>query len=130
MKARSSHWRCSITKVFLKISQNSQGYICSRVYFLIKKLWHRCFHVNFAKYLRTRFLQNTSGGRFWKASEPFCKSDLQKALLMQKQCLKINAYVFKIPKWQWKNENVNINLSPWSYEKYAKKTRQNVLCIR
>ena len=25
------------------------------------KLWHRCFLVNFAKYLRTHFLQNTSG---------------------------------------------------------------------
>ena len=28
---------------------------------LKKKLWHRCFSVNFAKFLRTRFLQNTSG---------------------------------------------------------------------
>ena len=29
---------------------------------LIKKcLWHRCFPVNFAKFLRTYFLQNTSG---------------------------------------------------------------------
>ena len=26
-----------------------------------KKLWHRCFPVNFAKFLRTPFLQNTSG---------------------------------------------------------------------
>ena len=28
---------------------------------LKKKLWHRCFPVNFAKFLRTPFLQNTSG---------------------------------------------------------------------
>ena len=28
---------------------------------LKKKLWHRCFPVNFAKLLRTPFLQNTSG---------------------------------------------------------------------
>ena len=28
---------------------------------LKKRLWHRCFPVNFAKFLRTRFLQNTSG---------------------------------------------------------------------
>ena len=28
---------------------------------LKKKLWHRCFSVNFAKFLRTLFLQNTSG---------------------------------------------------------------------
>ena len=31
-----------------------------------KRLQHRCFPVKFAKFLRTRFLQNTSGGCFWK----------------------------------------------------------------
>ena len=31
---------------------------------LKKRLWHRCFLVNFAKSLRTPFLQNTSGGCF------------------------------------------------------------------
>ena len=29
-----------------------------------KKLWHRCFLVNFAKFPRTFFLQNTSGQLF------------------------------------------------------------------
>ena len=29
-----------------------------------KRLWHRCFPVNFAKFLRTLFLQNSSGGCF------------------------------------------------------------------
>ena len=28
---------------------------------LKKRLWHRCFPVNFAKFLRTPFLENTSG---------------------------------------------------------------------
>ena len=28
---------------------------------LKKRLWHRCFPMNFAKFLRTPFLQNTSG---------------------------------------------------------------------
>ena len=37
-------------KVFLEISQKSQ-----------KNTWHRCFPVNFAKFPRTTFLQNTSG---------------------------------------------------------------------
>ena len=57
--------------VFLEISQNSQENTCSRVSFnkvaglrsatLIKKrFWHRCFPVNFAEFLRTYFLQNTS----------------------------------------------------------------------
>ena len=28
-------------------------------------VWHGCFHVNFAKFLRTPFLPNTSRGCFW-----------------------------------------------------------------
>ena len=51
--------RCSVEKVFLEISQNSQENTCARVSFtrpatlLKKRLWHRCFPVNFAKFLRT-----------------------------------------------------------------------------
>ena len=30
----------------------------------LKRLWHRCLPLNFAKFLRTLFLQNTSGGCF------------------------------------------------------------------
>ena len=48
--------RCSVKKAFLEILQNSQGNICARVSFLKKRLWHRCFPVNFAKFLRTSFL--------------------------------------------------------------------------
>ena len=55
--------RCSVKKVFLAISQNSQK---NRLFFnkvarlrpatlLKKSLWHRCFSVNFAKFLRTAF---------------------------------------------------------------------------
>ena len=41
-------------KVFLEISQNSQKNTCGRGSFLIKlHAWHRCFPVNFAKFLRT-----------------------------------------------------------------------------
>ena len=34
---------------------------------LLKKrqIWHRCFPVNFAKFVRTPFLQNTSGRLLW-----------------------------------------------------------------
>ena len=52
--SRSSHWRCSVKKVFLEILQNSQENIYARAYFLIKL--QACFPVNFAKYLRTPFL--------------------------------------------------------------------------
>ena len=66
--------RRSVKKVFLEISQNSLENTCHRASFLIKlqtlfkkRLWHRCFPVNFAKFLRTPFLQNTSGRLcFWK----------------------------------------------------------------
>ena len=34
---------------------------CRPQVLLKKRLWHRCFPVNFAKFLRTSFLQNTSG---------------------------------------------------------------------
>ena len=57
---RSSHRRCSVKKVFLEISQNLQENTYARVSFSKKRLWHRCFPVNFPKFLRTPFLQNTS----------------------------------------------------------------------
>ena len=64
--------RCSVKKLFLEISQNSHENTCARVSFWIKldvfdlslrpanflwkRLWHRCFPVNFVKFLRTPFL--------------------------------------------------------------------------
>ena len=56
--------------MFLEISQNSQENTCARVSdhrpatLLKKRLWHRYFPVNFAKFHRTTFLQNTSGRLF------------------------------------------------------------------
>ena len=49
--------RCFVKKVFLEISQNSQEGTCARVSatLLKKRLWHRCFPMNFAKFLRTPF---------------------------------------------------------------------------
>ena len=70
---RSSRRSCSVKKVFLEILQNSQENTCARDSFfnkvaglrpatLFKKsLWHRCFTVNFAKFLGAPLLQNTSG---------------------------------------------------------------------
>ena len=42
---------------------------------LKKRLWHRCFPVNFAKLLKTPFLQNTSG-------RLLLNSDIEKSILM------------------------------------------------
>ena len=59
----------SVKQVILETSQNSQENTYATVSFLIKlqrpatvlkkRPWHRCFPVNFAKYLRTPVLQNT-----------------------------------------------------------------------
>ena len=56
-------------KVFLEISPNSQENTYASVSFLIKlpaccnflkkRLWHRCFPVNFVKFLRTPFFYRT-----------------------------------------------------------------------
>ena len=70
MGYRSSHQKCSIKTLFLKISQNSLENTCARVCFwinlhlqgegaggravtLLKKwLWHRCCPVNFVEFSR------------------------------------------------------------------------------
>ena len=48
--------RCSVKKVFLEISQNSPRKCLRPATLLKKRLWHRCFSVNFAKFLGTPFL--------------------------------------------------------------------------
>ena len=69
---RSSHQRCSLKKVFFKNFTKFTGkHLCWSLFFnkvsglrpailLKKKLQQRCFPVNFVKFLRTSFLQNTS----------------------------------------------------------------------
>ena len=55
--------------------------------FIKNRLWHRCFPVNFVKFIRAPFLQNTSGRlllanitfinyRHWRFDEILCKSFL------------------------------------------------------
>ena len=39
--------------------------LLTKSFFKKKRLWHRCFPVNFAKFVKTPFLQNTSGGCFY-----------------------------------------------------------------
>ena len=65
---RSSHRRCSVKKGVLRNFAKFTGkHLCQRLFFnkvaglrpatlLKKSLWHRCFPVNFAKFLRTPFL--------------------------------------------------------------------------
>ena len=70
---RSSHQRCSVKKGVLRNFKKftgkhlSQSLIFNKVAglrpatLLKKRLWHRCFPVNFVELLKTLFLQNTSG---------------------------------------------------------------------
>ena len=70
---KSSHRMCSVRKGFLRNFTKFTGkHLCQSLFFnkvtglrlatlLKKKLWLRCFLVIFAKFLRTTFLQKTSG---------------------------------------------------------------------
>ena len=64
---RSSHRRYSVKKGVLKDFVKSlgkhlrQSLSFNKVSFLKKRFWHRCSPVNFAIFLRTHFLQKTSG---------------------------------------------------------------------
>ena len=53
--------RCSVKKVFLEISHNSQEkHLCQSLFFNKVAGLRTCFPVNFAKFLRTPCLKNTS----------------------------------------------------------------------
>ena len=71
--AGSSHQRCSMEKGGLRnFTEFTGNHLCQSLFFnknagvrpttlLKRRLWHRCFPVNFVKFLRTPFLQNISG---------------------------------------------------------------------
>ena len=77
-KTRSSkNWRSSLKKLFIKVLQYPQEYICVGVYFLMKlltlltnfikkRLQHRCFPVHIAKFLRNLFWRLSGNGCFCK----------------------------------------------------------------
>ena len=70
---RNSHQSCSIMKGAPRNFANFTGnHLCQSLFLnkvavqrsttlLKKRLWHRCFPLNFAKFLWTLFLQNSSG---------------------------------------------------------------------
>ena len=63
---RSSYQRCSMWKsVFRNFTKFTRKHLCQNLFLnkvlSKKRLWHRCFPVNFAGFLRTLFLQNISG---------------------------------------------------------------------
>ena len=74
---RSSHQRCSIKKSVLRNFVKFTGkHLCQSLFFdkvaglrpatlLKKRLWHRCFPVNFATFVRTPFLTEHLRWLFW-----------------------------------------------------------------
>ena len=72
MKSEVVYQRCSIRNGVLKNFANFTGkHLCQSLFYikvaylelailLEKRIWHRYFPVNFAKFLRVPFLQNTS----------------------------------------------------------------------
>ena len=78
LTSRSSHQRCSVKKMFSKISQNLQENTCARVSYLIKlqtvgkkETQTQMFSCDFCEILKYLFLQSTSSGCFW-TSKRFC----------------------------------------------------------
>ena len=91
---RSGHRRCSVRKdVLINFAKFTGKHLCQGLFmsgakacnFIKQRLWHRSFPVNFAKVLRTPFLQNTSGQlllcRLNRVSDYYAKSIYIKVFL-------------------------------------------------
>ena len=81
---KSSYRKYSIKKVFLQISHNSlqksvPDWSCRCQYrtLLKKRHWQRDFPLNFAKFLRTSFLQNTFGQLLLDILQNICSTEYQ-----------------------------------------------------
>ena len=82
-QARSSHWRCSVKKGVLKNFAKFTGkHLCQSLSFnkvaglrsatlLKKRLWRRCFPVNFAKFLAFNFIKKETLSQVFSCE--FCK---------------------------------------------------------
>ena len=89
--------RCSVKKVFLKISQNSKENTCHAISFVTqlqasglqlyqKKLRDKYFPVSFEKFLRTLFLKNTTVG------------SIRLKTYQDTNCYKKESYAMDVPK--------------------------------
>ena len=118
---RSSHPRCSVRKGVLRnFVKFTRKHLCHSIFFnkvpglrpatlLKNRLWHRCFPVNFAKFLRTPFLQNTSGRLLLKAIF-FSWTELLENLLLAKYLISVTLTLHFVGcsldiSWNHENEN-------------------------
>ena len=109
-----SHRRCSVKKGVLKNFAKLTGKHLSRVSFLIKllgapatllkkRLWHRCFPVNFANFLRTSLLTEHLGWLLLTFQSESTLYSFRTSCARQAQYLK-----FKWTKTSWKYDHSNI----------------------
>ena len=83
-RSKAVDQRCSVKKVFLEFSQNSQEkHLCQSLFnkvagLLKRRIEHRCFPVNFAKFLRTPFFIE----HLWTASSARSKLQIKKIILL------------------------------------------------
>ena len=105
--SRNSRQMCSVRKGILRNFTKFTGkHLCQSIFLnkvagvrpatlLKKRLWHRCFPVSFAKFVRTLFLQDNSGGLlpaiFYCRYEP---QPLKYIRQLRQKCL-MNSFVMK-----------------------------------
>ena len=87
IKNKSSHQSCSVKKGVLRNFAKFTG----PATLLKKRLWYRCFPVNFAKFLRTAFSQNTSGRLLLKRGNLLFGDE--------KTNISPDIYLFKVINW-------------------------------
>ena len=102
-KTEAVSQRYSVKRVFSEIYQNShettvpESFFCSLrpAIWLKKILWNRCFPANFAKFLRTPFLKNTSGGYFFQENLSLLEIPKNIFTFANKKlyCRKLSAYI-------------------------------------
>ena len=78
---------------------------------LKKRLWHKRFPVDFAKFLRTSFLQNTSSGCFWTlfliTPKKYCMLVFTNLMGNKPWSKNISSFFWY---WCWKNLFFNVKL--------------------
>ena len=115
MNFRSSHQRCSIKKgVPRNFTKFTGRHLCQGLIKLLasrratlfkKRLWHRCFPVNFVKFLRRSFLQNISRRLFPELKNPFIILQMFKPL----RFLDVVFFVLHNPMSPWIKTRVSKN---------------------
>ena len=110
----SSNWRCSLKKGVLKNFAKSTGkHQCQILFFnkdaglrsetlLKKRLCHRCFPMNFANFLRTPLVQNTSGRQLlWMTASKTWKTKEDQKFKKRMLC----EYALNFDQWKTFSEN-------------------------